>query len=204
MLIKANINGKIMKKILTMALLVLSQATVADWTLNNAHSSLNFISTKNSTVTEVHHFKSLQGGLTDTGVATLSVDLNSVETNVPIRNQRMNEFLFNTVKFPTANVKLTIDSAKISNLVAGDSTTISSEAVVNLHGISQQITTTLKVVALKSGGLQVSSLQPIILNPAKFDLLVGIQKLQALAKLTSITSTVPVSFNFVFDKVIVK
>jgi len=202
MLIKANINGVTMKKILAITLLTLSQATLADWTLNNEQSSLNFISTKNATVTEVHHFKSLQGNLTDAGEASISVDLNSVETNVSIRNKRMNEFLFNTVKFPKATVNLTINRAKISKLSVGESTKIAVAAMVSLHGVVQEITTTLNVVALKNGGLQASSLEPIILTPAKFDLLAGIQKLQELAKLNSITTTVPISFNFVFDKVL--
>jgi hypothetical protein len=46
----------------------------------------------------------------------------------------------------------------------------------------------------------VSSLQPILLNAKNFSLVAGVQKLQELAKLPSISNAVPVSFVLTFNR----
>ena len=47
----------------------------AAWTLDSDASSLNFLSTKNAQVTEVHSFDELKGSLSDSGKLTGEVPL---------------------------------------------------------------------------------------------------------------------------------
>ena len=68
-----------------------STAALADWQLNNDESSLTFVSTKASTVAEVLTFNSLQGRVTEGGMAELTIDLDSVDTAIELRDQRMVE-----------------------------------------------------------------------------------------------------------------
>ena len=84
---------------LKQSLVLLSSLLVApafaDWTVAPEQSSLHFMSTKNAQVTEVHAFEALSGSVSDNGKLMIEVPLSSVDTNIPIRNTRMQEKLFN-------------------------------------------------------------------------------------------------------------
>lgn len=173
---------------------------MAQWQLNNDESVLNFISVKKNTVAEVHHFKNLSGEIKPTGDVSFAIDLASVETNIAIRNERMQEHLFNTNKFSQAIFSGKVDTNLLKQLAVGESKTISLSGSLDLHGLSQSVTTKVNVVKLKSNAVLVTSLSPIIINAGDFNLIEGINKLQSLAGLPSIDLAVPVSFNLVFTK----
>ncbi len=189
-----------MKQLIILAACLFMQPVWAGWSLNNQQSTLNFVSTKNSSKTEVHSFKTLSGSLSDQGKAVLNIDLASVETNISIRNERMQKYLFQVEQFTTATVSLLVSSKKISGLKAGDSINLPVSATLNLHGVSKPIKATLKVVALNNGGLYAVTESPIILKVDDFNLIKGLKKLQELAKLKSIDSSVPITLSLVFDK----
>lgn len=79
-----------MKKIIFFSLLVLSQSVLADWMLDKDQSVLNFITTKNASKTEVQSFDIMQGSIKQS-LATLTVDLSSVDTGIDIRDERLRE-----------------------------------------------------------------------------------------------------------------
>ena len=84
---------------------LLSASAFAQWTLDQDNSALHFMSTKNAQVTEVHSFDHFSGKLSDSGTLTIEVPLDSVNTNIPIRNTRMQEMLLkwlNTLPQPLA------------------------------------------------------------------------------------------------------
>lgn len=76
--------------------------------LDSQSPLLNFVSIKKVHVVETHRFESLSGAITDTGVATLVIDLNSVNTGIDIRNERMRNLLFETATFPQATASVDI------------------------------------------------------------------------------------------------
>jgi len=175
--------------------LVLSLASIsyADMTLDKEHSNLSFVSVKKGTVAEVHRIKNLSGSLSDKGELKVTLDLTSVDTKIEIRDQRAKEFLFETDKF--ANATLTANIAEIAEGVSN----ISTEAELSLHGVSQKIT--VDVTLMKTGDkLLAASTTPIIINAADFKMEEGVAKLQALAKLPSVATAVPVSFILSFTK----
>ena len=71
--------------LLTLGLAVATQA-VADWQLEPSPSSLSFVSIKNNVIAEAHTFTKLSGSVDQIGAAHIDIDLNSVETLIPIRN----------------------------------------------------------------------------------------------------------------------
>ena len=71
--------------------LLLSWASLAQaaWQLSADESSLTFVTTKATHVAEVHSFKSLTGSVDEQGRVAVSVALASVDTLIPIRDERM-------------------------------------------------------------------------------------------------------------------
>lgn len=189
-----------MKKILPLGLLLmLSFSAHADWTLNNDKSSLDFISIKKSTIGEVHRFTSLTGLLKD-GKASVTIDLSSVDTKIPIRNDRMKSMLFEVLQFPKATIETTIDESKLKGLKIGENYQTNLALSVNLHGVSQKVSGDVQVIKLTDKSIVVNSLHPFIINAADFKLADGIEALREIAKLPVISSAVPVSFNLVFTE----
>jgi polyisoprenoid-binding protein YceI len=180
------------------ALLVGATAAQAQWELDNSRSSLDFLSIKNDAIAESHHFTEMVGFIGSEGKVQIAIDLNSVETLIPIRNERMREMLFRTVEFPAANITSDVDPGMLAIVTDGGLVTTDIEVVLSLHG--QQAT--LSVPVLVSGGegsvLRVISARPVIVNAGEFALVAGVEALREVAGLSSISTAVPVTFNLVF------
>jgi polyisoprenoid-binding protein YceI len=172
-----------------------STAAYAGWTLDADASRLSFISTKNVDKAEVHYFRELSGAVTDDGEARVEVPLDSVETAIQIRNTRMREFLFETGEYPTLVVSAAVDPAVLETT---GHRTQDVELTVSMHGSSKRYAVPLTVVHAGDGSLAVSTLEPLVVDAADFDLGGGIAKLQELAGLASISTAVPVSVQLVF------
>ena len=180
-------------------MLLLAGAANAAWTLNNDASRLSFISIKKDTVAEVHKFTHLSGSVNDQGDVKVTIQLASVDTAVPIRDERMRDILFQTNLFPTAEVTAKVDPAEFSGLVAGQFRNTETEISVSLHGQSKQYKAMISVVKLRGGSLLINSIHPIIVNAGDFELTKGVEELRQLANLPAISTAVPVSLVLVFD-----
>ncbi|WP_144394940.1 YceI family protein [Pleionea sediminis] len=184
-------------------LLFVTSGTASDkslWQLNSDKSKLHFVSTKKSSIAEVNTFKTLSGDVYKDGKANISVDLNSVETNIEIRNERMKKHLFNTSKYNQANVSTMIDTKLLAQLKKGESRTVPIKFKLSLHGKEVDLTTDVSIIRKNKNQLLVSTVAPVIIDAKSFDLVPGIEKLKELAKLSSISSAVPVSFHLQFDR----
>jgi len=180
------------------ALLAGAAATQAQWELDNSRSSLDFLSIKNDAVAESHHFTAMVGFIGSEGKVQVGIDLDSVETLIPIRNERMREMLFRTVEFPAANISSQVDPKILAVVTDGGVVTTDIEVVLSLHGQQAK----LSVPVLVSGGegslLRVISARPVVVNAGDFGLLAGVDALREVAGLTAISTAVPVTFNLVF------
>lgn len=183
---------------LGLLLSLFSSSVFAGWALNPS-SKLTFVSVKADHVGETHHFSKLSGAVSEEGVMSLSIDLSSLETNIPIRNERMLEYLFEVSRFQYAKVSANVDVKKFAALGAGEQQVASIPLSLDLHGKNVKLKAEVLVTRLKDKQLSVVSSTPILVSAAAFDLVPGIDKLQALAGLPSITKVVPVSFNLLFD-----
>lgn len=172
----------------------------AQWQLDNSQSKLHFVSIKSSAVAETHTFKKLVGQMTEQGAASVTIELATVDTKIDIRDQRMNQYLFEAVKFPQAKVTTQVEMAALANLKAGESKTVEQTFNVDLHGHQISIVTKCLVARLAGNQIRVSSVEPLLVNASQFGLLKGIEKLRELAGLPSIATAVPVTFSLVFTR----
>ncbi|MEA1050827.1 YceI family protein [Lamprobacter modestohalophilus] len=191
---------------LTTALLAISlvSASVAtavanEWTLNPERSHLAFVSIKAGNIGEVHHFTELAGSINDQGQAVIDTTLDSVETLIPIRNERMREMLFKTTQYSNASLSAKIDPAQIAAMQPGDIIEVVAESSLSLHGETQPLILKMQAAKLDDDTLMVASTEPVVLDAAKFGLGEGVEKLREIAGLDSISNAVPVTFVMVFD-----
>lgn len=171
----------------------------AAWDLDTEASYLNFVTTKNTHNVEVHNFGSLNGFIGTDGVATVTIDLDTVSTGVALRDQRVRDLLFETASYPTATITVNVPATLLSSLSAGQTTQTDVSASVNLHGMDVAVTTRVSVQRLSNSRILVQSMAPVLTRAADFDLTDGVEALRSIVNLTSISAAVPVDFALVFD-----
>lgn len=181
-----------------LALLMASPAVLAGWTLDSEASSLSFVSIKNDAIAEVHHFTDLSGAVSDKGIATLTIGLASVETGIPIRNERMQKLLFETSDFAEATASLSVDMTALAALGTGEDLALDSEVSLKLHGISTTLPAKLLVTRLDNDRYRVATVQPVIVSAPVFKLAEGIEALREVAGLKAIGTGVPVTLSLTF------
>lgn len=173
-------------------------SVAADWALDPGQSSLHFVSIKNGTTAETHRFAELEGKVTDSGKVTVGVHLASVDTGIPIRDERMQEMLFDTKNTPMAKITARVDVAAFEQMQEGAIANKDVTLTLSLHGKTMDYDTRMQVVKLASGGIAVSTEQPLLVKVEDFGLAGGIEALREIAGLSSIATAVPVTANLVF------
>lgn len=172
----------------------------AQWTLNNDASSLHFISIKASDIAEIHTFNTLTGMIEDDGSVTVEVELASVDTLIPIRDERMRELLFETSIFPVATTTTRIEPELVASLKVGESTMVTSEVLLELHGEAAPTIIELQALRVTENRVMVNTVKPVVINVGMFNLVDGLEALRSVAGLPNISKAVPVTFNLVFEQ----
>ena len=183
-----------------LALSMLASHALAQWELDNDNSRIDFISVKNAAIAESHHFASLVGHIGSDGNASITINLDSLETLIPIRNERMREMLFGTSEYPTARATTAVDPALLAAVAGGGMVTADVELKLSLHGVENTLTAPVIVIG-GSGTLRVVSARPILLGADDYDLGPGVEALREVAGLANISTAVPVTVNLVFRHV---
>ena len=180
--------------------LIVAGPCFAAWTLDNDSSQVSFVSVKAGDAGEVHRFTEISGELSSGGKASVTIQLASVDTLIPLRDERMRELLFQTGIFPTASLSVNIDMDVLNAIEPGESIDISANLMLDLR--DQQISLPAEMIVARLGDrkLMVSSRKPVIVNAASVDLVDGIEALREIAGLPSISKAVPVSFVLTFEE----
>ena len=163
----------------------------ADWALNDS-SRIGFVSIKNNSIGENNAFERVSGSISASGEVSLSVDLSSVETGIGIRNERLQNMLFEVASFPTATIDAALSDSQIAALEAGGAQTESVAVSISLHGKTVSKTANLAVSA-SDGGVRVTTTQPIVITAQEFGLEAGVAALQQIAGLNAISRSIPVT-----------
>ena len=116
-----------MKPIFTVLVLsiasCISMNASAQWSLAPSSAELNFLSAKvlsnMNSITEQSRFQALSGAVSDDGELTLKVKLASVDTQVPIRDQRLRDWVFEVSKYQGAVISAKITKANLNALAVG-------------------------------------------------------------------------------------
>ena len=172
----------------------------ADWQLDPAASDLYFMSIKATHVGEVHSFDTLSGKVDEKGAARLTIDLASVATLIPIRDQRMRDMLFQVDRYPTATVTAQIELDTLVTMPTGSEIDIELEADLKFKENTSQIMTKVKVSKLNEQKITVRTIAPVVLSAGQLQVTEGLEKLREIAGLPNISFTIPVTFNFTLIK----
>ncbi|MCU1759720.1 YceI family protein [Pseudomonas sp. 14P_8.1_Bac3] len=185
----------------TLAFLLLAGATLsaqANWYLDGESSRLSFVSTKNANISEVQRFLVLHGKVSPEGLAEVEVELESVNSGIPLRDERMRKELFDIKTFPEALITAQIDLRPINDLAPGAQLELRLPVSVNLHGKQHAYNAELLATRLDDRRFQVVTLEPLVINAADFDLAPGLENLRKVAGLSAISLSVPVGAVLIF------
>ena len=167
------------------------------WALDPALSNVSFGSIKNDYVGESHSFGSVSGEVTPQGAVTLTLGLASVNTSIDIRNERMVEHVFRNI--PAATITATIDMDVVSSLGVGQATTLETSGALDLLGTVSDLDAMFFVMRLSEDKVLVTTDGMLMLSTEDAGIDAGIDKLQELASLDSITRVSPVTMRLFFD-----
>ncbi|PLP92331.1 YceI family protein [Pseudomonas sp. FFUP_PS_473] len=179
-------------------LAVLALPAQANWYLDNESSRLSFITNKNGDVTEVHRFLVLHGKVDSKGAAELQIEMDSVNSGIPLRDERMRKDLFEVARFPDALIRAQLDLRPINDLANGAQLELRLPVTVSLHGKEHSYSAQLLATRLDERRFQVVTLEPLMLRAEEFDLAPGLDALRKVAGLQSISLSVPVGAVLIF------
>ncbi|MBC7210207.1 MAG: YceI family protein, partial [Pseudomonas sp.] len=96
-------------RLLPALLLALCLPAHANWHLDGESSRLSFVTGKNGNIAEVNRFLVLHGKVDRKGAAEVSIEMDSISSGIPLRDERMRDNLFVFEQFPEATVQAQID-----------------------------------------------------------------------------------------------
>ena len=169
------------------------------WTLDADASSIQFQSIKNQAVIETSSFATYTGTISPEGEVVLTIQLDSVDTKVDLRNVRMRFLFFETFEHPEATIFSRIDPASIAELETARRLTVTQPFAMKLHGQTKTLEAPLVVTLIGTDLVSVATAEPIMLSVADFDLMGGLEKLEEAAGVTIVPSTT-VSFDLIFKR----
>lgn len=185
----------------TITAIALSMAAFAahaeSWTLEPALSNVSFGSIKDDYFGENHNFGDVTGTVSDAGRVEIHLGLASVETNIDIRNERMLEHVFKAAG--TATVTAQIDMSELKDLQVGQGKRIETSGNLSLIGTDTEMDAALFVMRVSEEQVIAVTDGMIMLSTEDTGLDAGIDVLQELAGLDSITRVSPVTMRLVFN-----
>jgi len=191
-----------MKYVLLLVICLMTSVHVlAGWVVDPKGSYVGFASVKNDLIAENHSFTQITGTIEDSGDANIVIALASVETLIPIRNERMQAILFEVAQYPDVTVTANLDLDEFTSLGLGESKTDTILLGVNLHGTDLSKNVLVKVTRSSDNAYEVTSLGPIVIHASQFALSDGLESLRKVAGLQSIDLMVPVTFDLRLAKI---
>ena len=169
------------------------------WTLDSESSALRYMSVKKGDLAETNSFATLSGLITEDGKAQIRVLLDSVDTNVDLRNVRMRFLFFETFLHPEATITAQLDPSVLTDLHVTRRKLVDLDYTLSLHGVTVNKTTEVALALISNDRVTVSATTPIALTLTEFNLEGGREKLQEAAGVT-IAPLGIVGFDFVFDR----
>ena len=175
-----------------------SLSAQANWYLDGESSRLSFITTQNANIADVHRFLVLHGKVDRKGLAQLRIEMDSVNSSVPLRDERMRDVLFDFKHFPEAQISAQIDLQPINDLASGAQLELRLPVTVSLRGKQHTYQAELLATRLDERRFQVVTLEPLMLQAEDFGLQPELETLRKLAGLSAISFSVPVGAVLIF------
>ncbi|WP_261883755.1 YceI family protein [Vibrio pelagius] len=189
-----------MNRLLTLGLMACSFPLLASghFQVNEHLSTVNFASIKKQYIVEPAVISGVSGKIDEKGRLEITVPLNTLDTGVSIRNERLRAMFFDEKRFPSVNVTATVPE----QLMGDEDLAIQKmlPATVELYGQSKELIFTVNIV--KSGGhLMVSTAKPTVISG--FDFGIPKESLDSVSNTVgdiALSPNVPVNFSLVLEK----
>ena len=175
-----------------------SLSAQANWYLDGESSRLSFITTQNANVANKHRFLVLHGKVDRKGHAQLRIEMDSVNSAVPLRDERMRDQLFDFKHFPEAQITAQINLQPINELAPGAQVELRLPVTVSLRGKQHTYEAELLATRLDEQRFQVVTLEPLMLQAEDFGLQPELETLRKSAGLSAISFSVPVNAVLIF------
>ena len=160
------------------------------WALSD-ESRISLTSTKNGLVSETHSLAAIKGGVSGEGTVELQFDLRAIETNIPIRNERMQSWLFSDE--PVAKL-----SANVQAALSAKETAFTIDQTLTLEANGNTVMLDVPLTVVREGDAVAKVAGQLVIDVADFGYAPGIEKLREIAGLKSISTEVPVDVKLVF------
>ena len=172
--------------------------SAADWQLNRDRSAISYLSSKQATVEtplmfESNLFREFSGTINGTQVE-LVVELDSLDTKVPIRNERVAEHVFLSKQYPQATVSATVDDIEQLSYARQQ-----ISATLTMRGQSRDLQAEVIIERSDPQTLRIQTTTPVLVDANAYGMLDGFATLKQLVGLMQIPTTIPVSLNLVFE-----
>ena len=177
----------------------LAGARAQDWLLNASASHFYMQTAKAGSGVETHRFTGLDGRISHSGDASVKIDLTSVASGIDVRDVRMRFLLFETYKFPNAEVTAKLDMSKLQDLLTTARILYPLKFTLALHGMMKDIEAPVYVTRISDNAISVTAVKPVIVGADSFGLVEGIAKLSEAVNGTPIVSAASVTFDLVFE-----
>ncbi len=168
------------------------QPEAKNWRVIPSESTIYLVTTKKLHVAEVMRLTDLSGYY-DGQHFRLEIRLDSIDSGIPLRDERMQKHLFETDQHPQAVLKAELPAA---TLQTGKHKVVFT---LMMHGKEQEYPAEIWVSELARDKRLVSLVRPVLVRAEDFDLDKGIEVLASLAKLVNISHTVPVTAEIVLQ-----
>lgn len=184
--------------------MVLSTSVLAEqWQADDVEVS--FLTTKvtasNSTVTELNTFDTASATVNFDGKLKAVIDLRSVNSGIEVRDQRLEDNVFTSVKDLKLLISGKVDLSDIDQLEVGQSLVLQQPLHLTFGGQEIDVTAEVLVARQADNQLNVTSLKPIILDLTLFGVNQGVNKLTELAGLNAIALQVPTFLHTTFTRI---
>jgi OmpA-OmpF porin, OOP family len=197
---------KILPAVLIAALVALAGLRTAgaqavldqDWVLDPHQSHVYMQTEKGAGIVEKKAFTSLEGAVTRDGDASVKIDLASIETGTDIRNVRMRWLLFETFKFPNAEITAKLDKAKLAALPRAARVSYTLPVRVSMHGLTKDFAIPVTIARVNDSTVTVASVDPVVVGAESFDLTKGLAKLSEAMDGIAIVPSASISFDLTF------
>src|SRR3984957_9164536 len=169
------------------------------WVLNGSASHFYMQTSKANSITEIQQFTGLTGTVDGKGNADVKIDLTSIASGIDVRDVRMRFLLFETYKFPNAEVTAKIDLTKLQNLTSEIRDSYPLHLTVAMHGLTKDFDAAVYVTRLSDKSVSVATAKPIVVKTDDFGLTAGLGKLMEAINGTPIVSAASFTFDLIFE-----
>jgi outer membrane protein OmpA-like peptidoglycan-associated protein len=192
----------VLKYLAAIALLAVAGVGSADaqeWVLNGGASHFYMETAKANQIMEIHQFTGLQGTISPDGDAEVKIDLTSVSSGIDVRDVRMRYLLFETYKFPNAEVHTHLDLLRLQDLNHQTRVVYPLHFTMSLHGMSKEFETLVSVTRITDRVVSVATIKPIVVSTDDFGLTEGLHKLMDAINGTPIVAAASFTFDLQFE-----